>query len=203
MSKYIGPINRIARRLNFSILENNKEFSKGKRRTTKPGIHAREVREDSLSPYAKALAETQKLKFLYFIREKYLRNMIRNISSQGSINLTNRLIEKLESRFDNILFRAGIKTRQSARQLIAHKHFTLNGKEVDIASIIIKNGDIIQAKETSKEKDFFSSVWNNSKSIPSYINIDKENFIIKIISNVTVPENLGINTSLIIEKYKK
>lgn len=148
MSRYTGSINRKSRRYGFSLLENNKEFSKGKKRTYAPGAHGTNKRK--LSGYAEQLQEKQKLQFMYGMNDRQFRRLFKMAKRMKGSNALNLLII-LESRIDNLVFRMGFApTRRASRQLVNHGHVLLNGKKCSIASTICKIGDKISIKEKSK-----------------------------------------------------
>ena len=146
--RYTGSINRKSRRYGFSLLENNKEFSKGKKRTYAPGQHGQNKRK--LSGYAEQLQEKQKLQFMYGMNDRQFRRLFKIAKGMKGSNALNLLIV-LESRIDNLVFRMGFApTRRAARQLVTHGHVLLNGKKCSIPSTICKIGDKIAIKEKSK-----------------------------------------------------
>ena len=148
MSRYTGSINRKSRRFDFSLLENNKEFSKGKKRRYAPGQHGANKRK--LSGYAEQLQEKQKLQYMYGMNDRQFRRLFQIARNMKGSNALNLLIV-LESRLDNLVFRMGFApTRRAARQLVTHGHVLLNGKKCSIASTICKIGDKIAIKEKSK-----------------------------------------------------
>ncbi len=148
MSRYTGSINRKSRRYGFSLLENNKEFSKGKKRTYAPGAHGANKRK--LSGYAEQLQEKQKLQFMYGMNDRQFRRLFVVAKKMKGSNAMNLLIV-LESRIDNLVYRMGFApTRRAARQLVTHGHVLLNGKKCSIPSTICKIGDKISIKEKSQ-----------------------------------------------------
>jgi small subunit ribosomal protein S4 len=149
MSRYTGSINRKARRLGFSILETNKEFLKGKKRTSAPGQHG--AAQKKLSGYGEQLAEKQKLAYMYGMNDRQFRRLFSIAKKMKGSNALNLLIV-LESRLDNLVYRMGFApTRRAARQLVNHGHVLVNGKKVDIPSAIISVGSEIAIKDKSKK----------------------------------------------------
>ncbi|QBF34914.1 30S ribosomal protein S4 [Mycoplasmopsis phocirhinis] len=147
--RYTGPVFKKSRRYGFSILETGKEFSKGKKRTYAPGQHGN--KRAKLSDYGLHLYEKQKVKFVYGLNEKQLRKLFEKATKLKGVLGTN-LIQLLESRLDNLVYRAGFaNTRRQARQLVAHNHFTLDGKKANIPSMIVKVGQKIALKEKSQK----------------------------------------------------
>ncbi|WP_322936050.1 30S ribosomal protein S4 [Mycoplasmopsis cynos] len=148
MSRYTGPVFKKARRLGFSILENGKEFAKGKKRTYAPGQHGN--KRVKLSDYGLHLYEKQKLKHLFGVNEKQLRKTFEKAVKMKGVTGTN-LIQLLEVRLDNLVYRAGFAlTRRQARQLVNHNHFTLNGKKANIPSMVVSLNDVVELKEKSR-----------------------------------------------------
>jgi small subunit ribosomal protein S4 len=156
MSRYTGSINRKARRLGFSILENNKEFLKGKKRTYAPGQHGQANRK--LSGYGEQLAEKQKLALMYGMNDRQFRRLFTIAKKmKGSTSLN--LLIVLESRLDNLVYRMGFApTRRGARQLVTHGHVLFNGKKCDITSTIIPVGSTVSIKEKSKKLPLINPV---------------------------------------------
>lgn len=148
MSRYTGPVFKKSRRLGYSILETGKEFTKGKKRTYAPGQHGN--RRVKLSDYALHLYEKQKIKHVFGINEKQLRKVYDKAAKMKGITGTN-LIQLLESRLDNIVYRAGFaSTRRQARQLVNHGHFVVEGKKADIPSIHVKLGTKIVLRDKTQ-----------------------------------------------------
>lgn len=150
MSRYTGSINRKSRRLKFSLLENNKEFLKGRKREYVPGQHGPTARI-KLSGYGQQLAEKQKLALLYGMNNRQFARIFRLAKKmKGSTSLN--LLILLESRLDSLVYRMGFaNTRRAARQLVNHGHILVDGKKVDIPSSIINVGQEISVKEKSRK----------------------------------------------------
>lgn len=146
MSRYTGSIFRRSRRLNFSLLENNKEFAKGKKRTTIPGMHGNAKMRPKLSGYGEQLQEKQRMQYMYGIQEKQFRRLF-SVAKKMEGMLTMNLFRVLESRLDNLVYRMGFApTRAGARQLVNHGHVKVDGKTADIPSQILKPGAVIELK---------------------------------------------------------
>lgn len=201
MSRYTGPNNKKARRLKFSILENNKEFIKGKKRTTSPGQHG--ARRQKLSNYGEHLYEKQKLRFMYGLSEKQLRNTFIKATKVAGVLGTNLLIS-LESRLDNIVFRTGIaNTRRQARQFVNHGHILVNGKKVDIPSYVVKVGDEVSVKERTKDNFFMQDNITKSKPV-EFVTFDTKTMTGKFERLPERSELTGqINEALVVEYYNK
>lgn len=154
--RYTGSIYRKSRALGFSLLENNKEFLKGKKRTTRPGQHG--AKRVKLTNYAQQLQEKQKLMFLYGLNDRQFRRFFL-IAKKLPGATTYNLLRVLESRLDSLVYRAGLApTRRSARQLVTHGHIMLNGKKTNIPSIIVDINDKISVAENSKNIPIFKDL---------------------------------------------
>ncbi|ATZ18574.1 30S ribosomal protein S4 [Williamsoniiplasma somnilux] len=202
MSRYTGSTFKKSRRYGFSILENGKEFSKGKKRTTAPGQHG--ARRTKLSGYGQQLQEKQKVRFMYGINERQFRNTFAKAKKIHGVTGLNFLI-LLESRLDNLTYRLGFAmTRQGARQLVAHGHILVNGKKVDIPSYTLKIGDIIEVKESMKKNDKIAEALQNNESTVEFVKVDKTKLKGEF---VRLPErqelNIEINEALIVEWYNR
>jgi len=201
MSRYTGSTFKKSRRYGFSILENGKEFSKGKKRQYAPGQHGQ--RRVKLSDYGLHLYEKQKVKYMYGLSEKQFKNTFIKSSKQKGIVGTN-FLQMLETRIDNVVYRMGFaKTRRQARQLINHGHFLLNGNKVSTPSIQVKTNDLITLKEKSqKNTQILSSI--EEANIASWISFDQKKMEGKL---EKIPErkdlNTEINEALIVEYYNK
>lgn len=206
MSRYTGPVFKKSRRFNFSILETGKEFAKGKQRRYAPGQHG-PTRRAKLSEYGLHLNEKQKVRFMYGISEKQFRNTFIKSTKKQGVAGTN-FLRALESRFDNLVYRAGFaETRKQARQLVNHGHFTLNGKKVNIPSIQLKIGDTFELstkKEGKIRKNDQILKALETKTPAAWVETDAKNFIAKFIRFPERSElNPEIKESLIVEFYSK
>lgn len=200
MSRYTGSINRKSRRLHFSILENNKEFLKGKKREYAPGQHG--MANKKLSGYGQQQAEKQKLAYMYGLNNRQFQRIFKVAKKmQGSTSLN--LLIVLESRLDNLVYRMNFApTRRAARQLVNHGHILVNGKKCDIPSIIIKVGDTITIKEKSRTLPIVKASIENATL--SFVNVDKSTFSGKY---VRFPErqelNQDINETYVVEWFSR
>ncbi len=166
-------------------------------------------RKKRLSEYGKELTEKQKLRFWYELKEKqfikYVKAVIANRKKEEAA--ADQLLRKLESRFDNMVYRAGFSSsRAQARQMISHGFFTINDRPVDIPSYEIKIGDVISLRSGKKKKLVFENFKENMKNFnpPSWISLDKEKIIAKIIGE-TVIEDIAppVEISSIFEFYSR
>jgi len=201
MSRYTGPNNKKARRLRFSILENNKEFIKGKKRITAPGQHGAKFQK--LSNYGEHLYEKQKVRYMYGLNEKQLKNtFVKATKMQGVLGLN--LLILLETRLDNIVYRLGLaNTRKQARQFVNHGHILVNDKKVDIPSYRVKVEDKISVKDRTKENFFMQD--NLSKiTTKEFVSFDQKEMSGTLLRLPERNELSGqINEALVVEYYNK
>ena len=159
MARYIGPKSRIARKFGEAIFGADKVLS------NPPGQHGNSLRRKT-SEYGIMLAEKQKAKYTYGVLEKQFRNMFDKAASASGIT-GEILLQNLECRLDNVVFRLGIApTRAAARQLVNHKHITVDGRVVNIASYSVKPGQIVAVREKSKSLEVIADSlagFNHSK----------------------------------------
>jgi len=200
MARYTGPNNKQARRVSFSILENGKDIAK---RPYGPGQHGKDKKRKP-SNYAIQLNEKQKVRFMYGISEKQFKKLVNDAAKMKGVHGENLLI-LLESRLDNLVYRAGFATtRRGSRQLVNHGHITVNGKKVDIPSYRVKPSDVIAIKETSNEHKGIEIALQNKVKRPEFISYDESK---RVATYVRYPErselNAEINESLIVEFYSR
>ena len=162
MARYTGPKSRIARKFGEAIFGADKVLSK---KNYPPGQHGNNRRRKT-SEYGVMLAEKQKAKYTYGVLEKQFRNMFEKAASAPGIT-GEVLLQNLEARLDNVVFRLGIApTRAAARQLVNHKHITVDGKVVGIPSYSVKAGQIVGVRERSKSLEVIANSlagFNHSK----------------------------------------
>lgn len=201
MARYTGPTTKIARRFNDPIFGPDKTLQK---KAYPPGQHGRGRRRKP-SEYAIQLAEKQKAKYTYGLLEKQFSNLFDHASRKSGITGT-ILLQMLEARLDNTVFRLGIApSRRAARQLVLHKHITVNGQLVNIPSFSLKVGDVIAVREKSKSLEVIAdSLSTGSASKYSWVEFDKSEMTGKfaaVPSREEIPEN--IKEQLIVELYSK
>lgn len=169
MSRYTGPIWKISRRLNYSLLGSGKELFK---RSYAPGMHGR--KRVKMKDYGLQLQEKQKLRFTYGVSEKQFKKIFNNADKLKGIH-GEMFLFLLESRLDNIVYRLGFsKTRAQARQLVNHGHVLVDNKKVDIPSYCLKIGQTISLKEKSKDLIIVrDALQSNSKRV-DYVSLNKE-----------------------------
>lgn len=203
MGRYTGPVFRKSRRLEMSILETNKEFSKGKRRQYPPGQHG-QGRRRRINDYLLQLTEKQKLRFVYGVSEKHLVKVFRKAVKMPGITGENMMFI-LESRIDNIVYRLGLAaTRRASRQLVNHNHVLLNDRKASIPSMQVKPGDTIKLKDKSKK---FKCVDESLKLLASTLAFVKFNKKTMTGEYLRLPEreelNQDIKENLIVEFYSR
>lgn len=200
MSRYTGPANKKSRRVGFSTLENGKDLAK---RPYKPGQHGQD-RKAKASNYSIQLNEKQKVKFTYGLNEKQFRLLFNKAGKMQGIHGEN-FLRLLESRLDNIVYRMGLsRTRRGARQIVNHGHILVNGKKVDIPSYMIKPGDVISVKESSKDHKAIKEALEAINNTVEFVTFDKN----KLEGTyVRLPErselSSDINEALIVEFYSR
>ena len=201
MARYTGPKSKISRKYGEPIFGDTKALEK---KPHPPGQHGRGRRRKK-SEYAIQLAEKQKAKYLYGILERQFRNLFSKASRKDGITGEN-LLQLLESRLDNVVYRLGIApTRRSARQLVSHKHITVNGNLVNIPSFSVKEGDMVAVREKSKSlSSIVESISRQSSNRYKWLEWDDKSLSGKLImypDRESIPEN--INEQLIVELYSK
>ena len=201
MARYIGPKSRIARRFGEPIFGADKVLSK---RNFPPGQHGNSRRRKS-SEYGIMLAEKQKAKYTYGVLEKQFRIMFEKASRMSGVT-GEILLQSLESRLDNIVYRLGIApTRAAARQLVNHKHIVVDGKVVGIPSYSVKPGQIVGVRERSKSLETVQAAlagFNHSKY--PWLEWDENQKSGKYLhkpERADIPEN--IKEQVIVELYSK
>ena len=201
MAKYTGPKSRIARRFGEPIFGPDKVLSK---RNNPPGQHGNGRRRKS-SEYGVMLAEKQKAKCTYGVLERQFRILFEKAARSSAVT-GEALLQELEARLDNVVYRLGIApTRAAARQLVNHRHITVDGKVVNIASYSVSAGQIIAVREKSKSLEVIADAlagFNHSKY--SWLEWDEAAKAGKFLhrpDRADIPEN--INEQLIVELYSK
>ena len=201
MARYTGPKTKIARKFGEPIFGEDKSLAK---RNYPPGQHGSSKRRGKKSEYAIQLMEKQKAKYTYGILEKQFRNLFEKASRSKGVT-GEVLLQLCESRLDNMVYRFGLSpSRSGARQLVSHRHITVNGSIVNIPSYQVKKGDVIGVREKSKSlniiqeansKDYPSNEWlswNKDKLQGTYVNVPER---------AQIPET--IKEQLIVELYSK
>ncbi len=201
MARYIGPKSKIARKFKEPIFGPDKALDK---KNYAPGQHGNYKRRKKQSEYAIQLSEKQKAKYTYGLLEKQFRNVFKKASRKEGTTGEN-LLRFLEARLDNTVFRLGIApTRSAARQMVGHRHITVNGEIVNIPSFELRPGDVVAVREKSKSleaindslasktKRFEWLDWNGSEMKGTFVSYPERE---------QIPEN--IKEQLIVELYSK
>jgi small subunit ribosomal protein S4 len=204
MSRYTGPQGRLVRRFGTNIFGTEKMAKLLERRPNPPGMHGGS-RRGKMSEYKKQLLEKQKLRFMYGITEKQLRNYYKKAAS-GKESTGVALLKLLERRLDNVIYRAGFsKTRAQARQMVNHGLFTLQSRRVSIPSIQVRPGDLIEVREKSKSSPLFAAVLEEKEfEYARWLKSDQKGLKTGVLE-LPGEEDLEklIQTHLIIEFYSK
>ena len=201
MARYIGPKSKIARKFSDPIYGPDKFLEK---KNFPPGQHGANKKRRKQSEYGIQLQEKQTAKYTYGILEKQFRNVFKKASRKKGITGEN-LLKLIEARLDNVVFRLGIApTRAGARQLVSHRHITVNGSVVNISSYSLREGDIIGVRERSKSLLAITESLERSGKSFSWLEWDDEKMQGKFINyppREEIPEN--IKEQLIVELYSK
>ncbi|MCK7591978.1 30S ribosomal protein S4 [Subsaxibacter sp. CAU 1640] len=201
MARYTGPKTKIARKFGEAIYGDDKAFEK---RNYPPGQHGANKRRGKQSEYAIQLMEKQKAKYTYGILERQFRNMFKKATAAQGIT-GEVLLQLCESRLDNVVYRLGLSTsRSGARQLVSHRHITVNGEIVNIPSYQLKAGDKVAVREKSKSLETIQNALANSNNVYEWMtwnNDTKEGTYVSVPARVQIPEN--INEQFIVELYSK
>ena len=201
MARYTGPRVRISRRFNEPILGENKALAK---KNYAPGQHGRGKKRKQ-SEYATQLAEKQKAKYIYGLLERQFARVFSEASRKKGVT-GETLLQLLEARLDNTVYRLGIPpTRTAARQLVLHKHIEVNGEIVNVPSYTLKPGELVSVRERSKSLEAVTNSlalqgarkynwleWDNNEMSGKIVNLP---------ARQDIPEN--INEQLIVELYSK
>lgn len=201
MARYIGPKSRIARKFKEPIFGPDKVLEK---KNYPPGQHGLSKKRGKQSEYAVQLQEKQKAKYTYGILERQFAKIY--TMAQRAHGVTGEvLLQLIESRIDNVVYRMGIApTRSAARQLVGHCHITINGKVVNVSSYILKPGDVVAVRERSKTLEVITNHASGATNKFPWMDFDKTSLTGKFISvpeRMQIPEN--IKEQLIVELYSK
>jgi len=201
MARYTGPKTKIARKFGEAIFGEDKNFEK---RNYPPGQHGNGKRRGKKSEYAVQLMEKQKAKYTYGILERQFSNLFKKASRSKGIT-GEVLLQLCESRLDNVVYRLGIaNSRRGARQLVSHRHITVNGEIVNIPSYTLREGDVVAVREKSKSLQAIENSLASSSAVYEWLswNADKkEGTFVKVPERLQIPEN--IKEQLIVELYSK
>ena len=201
MARYTGPKTKIARKFGEAIFGDDKSFEK---RNFPPGQHGNAKRRGKKSEYAIQLMEKQKAKFTYGILERQFRNLFEKASRSKGVT-GEALLQLCESRLDNVVYRFGLSpSRSGARQLVSHRHITINGSIVNIPSYQVKVGDIVGVREKSKSLNIIIEANGKDASAYERLSWNREQLqgtYVSVPERIQIPEN--IKEQLIVELYSK
>ena len=202
MARYRGPRTKIARKFSDPIFGSDKSFEK---KNYPPGMHGNNKRRRKASEYGIQLKEKQKAKYTYGVLEKQFRNMFEKASRSKGVT-GEVLLQLLESRLDNVVYRLGLSnTRAGARQLVTHRHITVDGEIVNIPSYTLKPGDTVGVRERSKSLEVITDALSTARyGSSSWLEFDEASTTGKFLNRPEreeIPEN--IKEQLIVELYSK
>ena len=208
MARYTGPACRLCRREGTKLFLKGERCLSGKcsfdRRPTAPGQHG--AARKKVEEYGMQLREKQKTKRYYGVLEKQFKSYFVKADKMEGVTGEN-LLSLLERRLDNVVYRMGMaESRTDARQLVLHGHFTLNGKKVTIPSLLVKTGDVITVKESSRASEKIKGLMEglDGRIFPKWLDVDKNNVQAKV---VALPKREDIDfpfeEQLIVELYSK
>lgn len=201
MARYTGPKSKIARKFGEAIFGDDKSFEK---KNYPPGMHGQNRRRGKQSEYSVQLMEKQKAKYTYGILERQFRNIFGKANRSKGVT-GEVLLQLCESRLDNVVYRMGISTtRSGARQLVSHRHITVNGELVNIPSYTLKPGDVVGVREKSKSLQTIQDALAANSSVYEWMTWNtekKEGTFVAVPERLQIPEN--IKEQLIVELYSK
>lgn len=202
MARYTGPKSKIARKFREAIYGPDKALE---RKNYPPGQHGLSKKRSKQSEYAVQLMEKQKAKYIYGVLEKQFANLFDKAHRKHGITGEN-LLKFLEARLDNTVYRLGIaNSRRAARQIVSHKHVTVNGEVVNIPSYALKPGDVVAVREKSKSLEAITtSVAQTKVAKYNWLEWDSASMTGKFLNmpeRTEIPEN--IKEQLIVELYSK
>ena len=208
MARYTGPVCRLCRREGTKLFLKGERCMTGKcaldRRSTAPGQHG--AANKKTREYGTQLREKQKTKRYYGVLEKQFRNYFKEADRKEGMTGEN-LLKLLECRLDNVIYRMGMaESRKEARQLVLHAHFLINGKKVNIPSMLVRVGDVITVNATSKNSPKFKELIEgiDTKISPKWLEVDRENLTAKVIALPSREDiDFPFEEQLIVELYSK
>ena len=201
MARYTGPKTKIARKFGEPIFGDDKSFEK---RNYPPGQHGNAKRRGKKLEYAIQLMEKQKAKYTYGILERQFRNLFEKASRSKGVT-GEVLLQLCESRLDNVVYRFGLSnSRRGARQLVSHRHITVNGSIVNIPSFQVKVGDVVGVREKSKTLNIIIEAKGRDSSAYEWLSWNSDQLqgaYVSVPGRLQIPEN--IKEQLIVELYSK
>ena len=208
MARYTGPSCKLCRREGKKLYLKGERCTSGKcaldRRSTAPGQHG--AAKKKMGEYGVQLREKQTTRRYYGVLEKQFKNYYEEAARKEGMTGENLLV-LLERRLDNTVYRMGLaESHKEARQLVLHAHFTLNGKKVNIPSLLVKPGDVISVKESSRSSEKFKALAESleSKTAPKWLDLNKADLSAKVVAFPAREDiDFEFNEQLIVELYSK
>lgn len=203
MARYTGPTSKISRRFGVALFGPSKALE---RKNYGPGMHGPKGSRRKQSEYSVALGEKQKLRYQYGVLERQFRRYFHIASNKRGVT-GEILLQLLETRLDNVVFRLGFSnSRSGARQLVSHGHVQVNGRKVDISSFNAKAGDVVEIKDRPQSRRLVAKNLELTQitPVPDWLTIDKENFKGSV-SRIPTREEIApiVNEQLIVELYSR
>ncbi len=203
MGRYTGPKDKISRRFGVPLFGPTKALEN---KNYPPGMHGPKGSRRKQSEYATALAEKQKLRMQYGLLERQFRKYFEIASRKRGIT-GEILLQMLETRLDNVVFRLGFaNSRSAARQLVSHGHVQVNGKKVDVSSFAARPGDAITVKDTPKSRSLAARNLELTQitPVPDWLTLDKDHFS-GAVSRIPTRNEIApiVNEQLIVELYSR
>lgn len=203
MARYTGPKTKISRRFGVAIFGPSKALE---RKNYGPGMHGPKGSRRKQSEYAVALAEKQKLRYQYGVLERQFRRYFSIASNKRGVT-GEILLQLLETRLDNVIYRLGFaNSRSAARQMVSHGHVQVNGRKVDVSSFNVRAGDSISVKDKPQSRRLAAKNLELTQitPVPDWLTVDKEQFSGKV-SRIPTREEIApiVNEQLIVELYSR
>jgi small subunit ribosomal protein S4 len=203
MARYTGPKTKISRRFGVPIFGPSKALE---RKNYGPGMHGPKGSRRKQSDYAIALAEKQKLRYQYGLLERQFRRYFQTALTRRGVT-GQILLQLLETRLDNVVFRLGLaNSRSAARQLVSHGHVTVNGRKVDVSSFNVRAGDTVAIKDRPASRQLAARNLEITQitPVPEWLAFDKENFS-GTVARIPSREEIQpiVNEQLIVELYSR
>jgi small subunit ribosomal protein S4 len=207
MARYTGPICKNCRRFGMKLCSKPAGKCAWERRKSAPGDKSTQQRRRRISEYGTQLREKQKARAIYGVLERQFRNYYKKATRLEGVT-GDRLLQLLESRLDNVVYRLGFAdSRRQSRQIVGHGHIQVNGKKVNIPSYQVKAGDRVSWREQSKKTGLFEIVSNGmgaNSIIPSWLNVDSDKAVGEVVSMPRSSDvELTIDTRQIVEFYSR
>src|SRR5687768_1116648 len=203
MARYTGPKDKISRRFGVPLFGTTKALE---HKNYPPGMHGPKGSRRKQSEYAVALAEKQKLRYQYGLLERQFRRYFQTALTRRGVT-GQILLQLLETRLDNVVFRLGFaNSRSAARQMVSHGHVQVNGKKVDISSYNVKSGDVIAVKDTPRSRSLAARNLELMQitPVPDWLTLEKDNFK-GTVSRIPSRDEIApiVNEQLIVELYSR